>query len=92
MSDKYFEYWKNARKQGFLVWTFKNTAIMSVAYIVFNILAHYLSSPAESILIYVQENIPEYAIIPCIMFFVNWGVWIYRESKFKAESQRRNTQ
>ncbi|HFQ5080282.1 TPA: hypothetical protein ACGUUY_004350 [Vibrio vulnificus] len=92
MNDQYFEYWSKARKQGFLPWALKSTAVMAVAFIVFNILINYPSSEADNVLMYVQANVLEYSIFPCLMFFVNWGFWLYRESKFKAELQRRNVE
>ncbi|HAS8515383.1 TPA: hypothetical protein I7748_21335 [Vibrio vulnificus] len=92
MDDKQFEYWKAARKQGCLVWVLKSTLAMAVALIVFNILINYPSSDAKSLLMYIQANAVEYSIFPCLMFFVNWGFWLHRESKFKVELQQRNVE
>ncbi|MDA0149627.1 hypothetical protein OH461_14615 [Vibrio sp. LaRot3] len=65
---------------------------MASAFIVFNILFNYPSSDAESVLMYVKAHVVEYLIFPCLMLFVNWGIWLHRESKFKAELQRRNAE
>ena len=65
---------------------------MAGAFIVFNILINYPSSDAESVVMYVKANVVEYFIFPCLMFFVNWGIWLHRESKFKVELQRRNVE
>ncbi len=92
MNDKYFTYWSKVRKQGFLVWSLKSTAVMAVAFIVFNILINYPSSDVESVLMYVKANVVQYSLFPCLMFFVNWGIWLHRESKFKVELQRRNVE
>ncbi|HCM1426332.1 TPA: hypothetical protein N2909_002611 [Vibrio parahaemolyticus] len=92
MQDKQFEYWSKARKQGGLAWIFKNTVGTTIAFVVFHILFNYPSSDAENVLMYMQANIAEYSIFPCLMFFVNWGFWLHRESKFKVELQRRNAE
>ncbi len=92
MNDKYFSHWSKVRKQGFLAWALKSTAVMAVAFIVFNILINYSSSDAESVLMYVKANVVEYSIFLCLMFFVNWGIWLHRESKYKVELQRRNVE
>ncbi len=92
MKDKQFEYWQKVREQGCLSWVLKNTAGVAIAFILFNIMFNYPSSNAESVLIYIQTKVVEYSIFPCLMFFVNWGFWLHRESRFRVELERRNVE
>ncbi|HAS8191670.1 TPA: hypothetical protein I7674_21080 [Vibrio vulnificus] len=90
MNEKNYQYWNKARKQGFLVWAFKNTLIMTAAYITFNLLMHFPLSEETSIFAYIQIKALEYFMFPCLMLFAHWGIWLHKESKFKAEQKRRN--
>lgn len=90
MNERLFEYWRKARKHGGLIWIFKNTLTISALFVVFHTLFNYLSSDAVSIFVYLQQEAAIYVVFPSLMFFVNWGIWLYRESKFKEELKRRN--
>lgn len=90
MNDRLFEYWSKVRTHGGLTWIFRNTLTMSALCAAFHTLFNYPSSDAVNVFAYIQQEVVVYVIFPCIMFFVNWGIWLHRESKFKDEIKRRN--
>ncbi len=90
MNERLFEYWSKARKHGGLTWILKKTLTISALFVVFHTLLNYPSSDVVSIFAYFKQEAAIYVIFPSLMFFVNWGIWLYRESKFKEEIKRRN--
>jgi ABC-type uncharacterized transport system fused permease/ATPase subunit len=90
MNKRTFEYWSKVREQGGLAWIFRTTFIISVVYVGFNLLFNYPSSDAPSFIDFIKQQGLNYVIFPCLMFFFNWGLWLYRESKYKEELKRKN--
>jgi hypothetical protein len=90
MKENNYQYWNKARKQGFIAWALKNTLIMTASYIAFNLLVHFPSSEEMSISAYLQIKALEYFMFSYLMLFAHWGIWLYKESKCKAEQKRRN--
>ncbi len=90
MKERIFESWRAERKHGAIAWIIKSTIIATSLYILFHVVIGYPSSEAVSILDFINQEIVMYLIFPCIMFFLNWGTWLYRESQFKKERIRRN--
>ncbi|NOH86026.1 hypothetical protein F0249_19850 [Vibrio sp. 03-59-1] len=90
MKNQMFEHWQKVREQGFLAWIFKSCFLITTFYIIFNVLLQYSSSSAETLFEYLSEQVLNYFVFSAFMFFVYWGIWLHRESKYQKESQRRN--
>lgn len=90
MKERVFESWRAERKRGAIAWIVKSTIIATSLYILFHVIIGYPSSEAASISDFIKQEIVMYLIFPCIMFFLNWGTWLYRESQFKKERIRQN--
>ncbi|EIJ0971140.1 hypothetical protein LH716_004228 [Vibrio vulnificus] len=90
MNDRTFRYWGEVRKKGCLTWVFRSTLIISIVYIGFSILFNYPSSGSSNFIDFLKDEGLVYVTFPCLMFFFNWGLWLYRESKYKQELERRD--
>ncbi len=90
MNERTFQYWSKARSKGCLAWVFRNTFITSVVYIGFSILFNYPSSNEPTFIDFLKEESLVYVTFPCLMFFFNWGLWLYRENKYSKELARRD--
>lgn len=92
MNDKVFEIWQKKREQGFLTWLFKSTLGAFSFYLVFSVVFQFSSISEQGVVVFLQSQRSNFGLFIGLILLANSLLWIYRESSFKKEAQRRNVE